>query len=605
MQTAPGIHSAAPSSTIRETFVVRSHSFNRLVSRRGVIAGTVGATVAGAAIVLPVTSRERFYPGTQVQGIDISGMSLKESEELLRSAFTPLEDHAVTYTFEGQTWDATLTDLGIIVDYEAMLEEAWGQGRDGNVIDRYAALLDQGDTRNVALKVLRDDLKLDAFLTNIGEQIRIEPRNARLVRSGSNIDIREDTTGLEIDLEQVREDTIAAVSTGRTHTIELSTRVVPPDVTAADLAGAKEDAIILVGEPVIFSHDGEHYDFSTEELTGALAIDRDGKATLNLENLQPRMDDIARAVLKPAKNVTLGWDGGVQVLEDDEDGLGVDMETFKAKLLETARSTERTVELPVEVLKAGARTDNVDELGLEAHIAYGSSSFAGSSETRYLNVVAACNNVSYKLVPPGESFSFNDQMGPISLDNGFVEGSIIQGDWTASDLGGGVCQVSTTVFRAALNAGFKFNEWYAHGWRLPFYEADGSPPGMDAAIYQPNNADEYEKDLIFENPLDSWLLLMMIVDGDTAYAHLYGKPNGWTVEVFEPRVSEPKDPGEPVERVNPELAKGERKRVQIARPGYTVYLRRKVTDADGNVVSDGDFVSDYRSQPEAWEIGPE
>jgi vancomycin resistance protein YoaR len=585
--------------------VVRSHAFNRLVSRRGVIAGTVGATVAGAAIVLPATSRGQFYPGTQVQGIDISGMSLKESEEILRSAFTPLEDHAVTYAFEGQTWDATLTDLGIIVDYEAMLEEAWGQGRDGSVIDRYASLLDQGETRNVALKVLRDDLKLDAFLTNIGEQIKIDPRNARLVRSGSSIDIREDTTGREIDLEQVRADTLATVSTGRTHTIELTTKVVPPDVTATDLAGAKDDAILLVGEPVIFTHDGDNYDFSTEELTGALAIDRDGNATLNLDNLQQRMDDIARAVLKPAKNVTLGWDSGVQVLEDDEDGLGVDMEAFKAKLMETARSTERTVELPVEVLKAGARKDNVDELGLEAHIAYGSSSFAGSSETRYLNVLAACNNVSYKLVGPGELFSFNDQMGPISLDNGFVEGSIIQGDWTASDLGGGVCQVSTTVFRAALNAGFKFTEWYAHGWRLPFYEADGSPPGKDAAIYQPNNADEYEKDLVFENPLDSWLLLMMVVDGGTAYAHLYGKPNGWTVEVFEPRVSEPKDPGEPVERVNPELAKGERKRVQIARPGYTVYLRRKVTDADGNVVSDGDFVSDYRSQPEAWEIGPE
>jgi vancomycin resistance protein YoaR len=585
--------------------VVRSHAFNRLVSRRGVIAGTVGATVAGAAIVLPATSRGQFYPGTQVQGIDISGMSLKESEEILRSAFTPLEDHAVTYAFEGQTWDATLTDLGIIVDYEAMLEEAWGQGRDGSVIDRYASLLDQGETRNVALKVLRDDLKLDAFLTNIGEQIKIDPRNARLVRSGSSIDIREDTTGRAIDLEQVRADTLAAVSTGRTHTIELTTKVVPPDVTATDLAGAKDDAILLVGEPVIFTHDGDNYDFSTEELTGALAIDRDGNATLNLDNLQQRMDDIARAVLKPAKNVTLGWDSGVQVLEDDEDGLGVDMEAFKVRLMETARSSERSVELPVEVLKAGARTDNVDELGLEAHIAYGSSSFAGSSETRYLNVLAACNNVSYKLVGPGELFSFNDQMGPISLDNGFVEGSIIQGDWTASDLGGGVCQVSTTVFRAALNAGFKFTEWYAHGWRLPFYEADGSPPGKDAAIYQPNNADEYEKDLVFENPLDSWLLLMMVVDGGTAYAHLYGKPNGWTVEVFEPRVSEPKDPGEPVERVNPELAKGERKRVQIARPGYTVYLRRKVTDADGNVVSDGDFVSDYRSQPEAWEIGPE
>jgi vancomycin resistance protein YoaR len=300
----------------------------------------------------------------------------------------------------------------------------------------------------------------------------------------------------------------------------------------------------------------------------------------------------------------LGWDGGLFLVEDDIDGAGVDMDAFRQLLLDTARSTERTVPLPMVTLKAEARTDNMHELGLDGHLAYGSSSFAGSSETRAANVVAACNNISYKLVPPGGSFSFNDLMGPISVENGFVEGKIIQGNWTASDLGGGVCQVSTTVFRAALFAGFKFSEWYAHGWRLAFYEADDSPPGMDAAIYQPNTPDEFEKDLVFENPLDSWLLIMMVVDGATAYAHLYGRDNGWEVEVFEPRISEPKEPGDPVVRENPELARGERRKVQNAQPGYTVYLRRKVTDADGNVVSDGDFVSDYRSQPEAWEVGP-
>ena len=97
---------------------------------------------------------------------------------------------------------------------------------------------------------------------------------------------------------------------------------------------------------------------------------------------------------------------------------------------------------------------------------------------------------------------------------------------------------------------------------------------------------------------------MMVVDGDTAYAHLYGRDNGWSTEIFEPRISEPKEPEEPVERENDELARGERRKVTNAQPGYTVYLRRKVTDRDGNVISDGDFVSDYRSQPEAWEIGP-
>ncbi|MDQ3657192.1 MAG: VanW family protein [Chloroflexota bacterium] len=575
-----------------------------MVSRRSLVAGALGTTAAAVAVALPARSQSQFYPGTSVQGIAVGGMSRSDSEEMLRSAFTPLEDRAVTYTFEGQSWDARLSDLGMIVDYESMLKQAWTQGRDGNVIDRYATLLDQGDQHNVPLSVIQDDLKLSAFLENIGQQIHIDSENARLVQRGSGIEIIEDATGRALDLEAAKGETVAAVLTGRTSTIELKTTPIPPDVTAADLEGAREDAVTLVGEPVIFTFGDVAYDIDTEELTGALAIDADGKAALDLDKLQERLQQIADDVLTPAQNVTLGWDDGVYVIDDDVDGTGVDMDAIGPLLLETARTTSRSVPLPVQTLKAGARSDNIDELGLEGHLTYGSSSFAGSSETRAANVVAACNNVSYKLVGPGEQFSFNDQMGPISLDNGFVEGKIIQGDWTASDLGGGVCQVSTTVFRAALLSGFKFEEWYAHGWRLAFYETDGSPPGMDAAIYQPNNVDEFEKDLVFENPLDSWLLLMMVVDGDTAYAHLYGRDNGWTTEIFEPRVSEPKDPGEPVVRENPELARGERRKVQNAQPGYTVYLRRKVTDADGNVVSDGDFVSDYRAQPEAWEVGP-
>lgn len=584
--------------------MIGRYALNRMVSRRGMVAGVVGATVAAAAIALPASSSDVYYPGSQVQGIDLSGLDRRQSEAVLRAAFTPLEDKAVTYTFEGQEWNASLTDLGFIVDYEAMLDEAWATGRGDNVVERYKILLDQGDNHNIPLILLGDDLKLDAYLTTMGDQIAIEARNARLVKTATAIEIKDEQSGRSLDLAAVRDSTHAAVSTGRSANIELITQVVTPSVTALDLAGAKDDAITLVGEPVIFTHDGKNYDIDTEVLSGALIINKEGNASLDLAQVEERMTEIANVVLTPAQNVTLGWESGIYVIEDDVDGVGVDMPAFQALLMDTARTNQRTVPLPVQALKAEARTDNYTELGLDEHLAYGSSSFAGSSETRYLNILAAANNVSYKMIGPGEKFSFNDQMGPISLDNGFVEGLIIQGNWTASDLGGGVCQVSTTVFRAALNAGFKFDEWYAHGWRLPFYEADGSPPGMDAAIYQPNTEFETEKDLVFENPLDSWLMLMMIVDNDTVYAHLYGKPNGWVTEVFEPRVSEPKDPGKPVERPNPDLAKGERKRVQVSRPGYTVYLRRLVTDADGNVVSDGDFVSDYRSQPEAWEIGP-
>src|SRR5690606_33302508 len=128
----------------------------------------------------------------------------------------------------------------------------------------------------------------------------------------------------------------------------------------------------------------------------------------------------------------------------------------------------------------------------------------------------------------GGEFSFNNLLGPITVENGFVEGTIIEGDFVATDIGGGVCQVSTTVFRAAANAGFQFSEWHPHSWRLAFYEADGSPPGYDGAIYQ---APDWELDLRFTNPLDSWLLLTMVVEGESVHAHFYGRDNGWTTTI--------------------------------------------------------------------------
>jgi vancomycin resistance protein YoaR len=317
------------------------------------------------------------------------------------------------------------------------------------------------------------------------------------------------------------------------------------------------------------------------------------------------MQAIADHASIPPVNVKLGWDAGLYVVEEEVDGLGVDMEEFGKRILEAARTTDqRTVELPTQVVRAPARSDNLDELGIEAHLAYGSSLYTGSNETRAANVIVAANNISYKMVGPGETFAFNEQMGAISEENGFVEGKIISGDWTASDLGGGVCQVSTTVFRAAFFAGFRFSEWNHHGWRLPFYETDGSPPGLDAAIYQPNSEFESEKDLKFINALDSWLLLMTVLDGEAVTAHLYGRPNGWTVEVGEAQISDPVKPDNPVFRENPDLPTGQRQQVKTAQDGYDVTIRRTVTDGDGNVESDGEFTSNYRPQPEIWEVGP-
>ena len=580
-----------------------AYSYTRLVSRRGFVMGAVGATASAAAFALPARCQGRVYPGASVLGTDISGLTSVEARLLLEQMFSGFADQAVTFTHESRTWKASLADLGYAIDIETMVDQALARGRDTGIVNRYVSLLGMAESAEIPLAISGQPETLTAYLQSIDAEVRIEAVNARLVSSAGRVSTISARTGQELDLAAMEAAVAAAVATGRSTSLPLQMQTVMPEVSTEDLARAEEQAAQLVTEPVVFTYEGENYPVDTDDLVNALIIERDGTSRLDASRLTDRVDAIAAAVARKPRNVMLGWDNGLYVVAEDLDGRELDREAFAEALTSTARSATRRAALPVATVRAAARADNLDELGIDQHLAYGSSSFAGSSQTRAANVMVSANNISYKLVAPGEEFSFNDLLGPITTEMGYVSGLIIQGDWAASDIGGGVCQVSTTVFRAAARAGFRFTEWHPHSWRLAFYEADGSPPGFDAAIYQPNYEGEWEKDLRFTNSLDSWLLLMLVIDGDTVRAHFYGRDPGWTVEFGEAQVSEPKPIPDPVVRESANLAPGERRMVQQARPGYTVRIRRTVTASDGTVLADGDFVSDFRSQPEAWEVG--
>ncbi len=579
--------------------------YPRMLSRRSFIGAAVAATGLGAGVALPARSRGLFYPGAIVGGVDLSDMTREQGEATLRASFASLERHAVTYAFDNREWEIGLAELGISIDYTAMLNAAWALGRDDGVVRRYAILLDQAPDWHAPIAIVRDDAAIDAVFTSIAGEIDTPMRNARLIRRGGEIDVLADVTGARLDTDAALADTVASVTTGKTARLGVRTVPVPPEVTTADLEGAKEDAIVLIGTPITVRSGDRAWEIGTEQLTAALVIPKGGKASLDPARLDVVLNQIAEETYVGPTNAVLGWgDGGLQAVQNDISGSDVDRATLESEIVAAAATVdERNVSLPMAPVPAEIRADNLPELGIVGLIASGSSSFAGSSPVRAENVKAAARNVSAALVRPGATFSFNDALGAISLENGYVEGKIIQGDWTASDLGGGVCQVSTTVFRAAFYAGFRFEEWNYHTWRLAFYEADGSPPGLDAAIYQPNTPDEWELDLVFTNPFDAWMLLQMVVDGETVTAQLYGASSPYTVEVGAPVIGPPVAPGPPVTKVKPELPPGTRNKANTASPGYTVQVSRRVLEP-GAVVSEGVFESIYQPQPEVWEVGP-
>jgi vancomycin resistance protein YoaR len=207
------------------------------------------------------------------------------------------------------------------------------------------------------------------------------------------------------------------------------------------------------------------------------------------------------------------------------------------------------------------------------------------------------------LVPPHGEFSFNHAIGVIEASKGYVEAGVITGDTIGRDIGGGICQVSTTVFRAVIKSGLPVTEWHPHTFRLAFYEMDGWQPGYDASILQPNNDPFSGGDFKFQNPTDSWLLIEAFTEGVNDYVVIYGPDLGYTVNISDPVIGEPYPPDEPTQVVvDDTLGTGDMEKTQGYLEGVDVSFTRQVIDADGNVIIDETYTSPFKPHPSIWKV---
>ncbi|MDQ3044125.1 MAG: VanW family protein, partial [Chloroflexota bacterium] len=189
---------------------------------------------------------------------------------------------------------------------------------------------------------------------------------------------------------------------------------------------------------------------------------------------------------------------------------------------------------------------------------------------------------------------------------GFVPAGATEGGIAGTSVGGGVCQVSTSLFRATLLAGLPIEEWWPHTYRSVYYENGDWEPGYDASIAQPEDTALLGTDFQFANPTDDWLLIRAaIVAGSVLEVEIHGAETGYVVDVSEP-VLNPGDPaGDAVEEIDPSLPAGSVIAVQPARDGLTVTVARVVRDATGVEIGADRFVSEYQPQGPLFRVSPD
>lgn len=247
-----------------------------------------------------------------------------------------------------------------------------------------------------------------------------------------------------------------------------------------------------------------------------------------------------------------------------------------------------TISMPILTIPAVVAEDKANTLGIKEEVSEGTSLFHHSAEDRIYNVSLAASRLNGIIIKPGEVFSFDKAVGDISTLTGYRQAYVIQNGKTVLGDGGGVCQVSTTLFRAALNAGLPIVERHQHAYRVGYYEED-SPPGIDAAIYSPT------VDLKFKNDTGYALLIQTYIDqaAQRLTFVLYGTKDNRLVTITKPVILSEIPAPEPVYQDDPMIPKGQIKQVDFAAAGADIYFTRTVKK-DGKILDTDKFTSNYR-----------
>ena len=286
--------------------------------------------------------------------------------------------------------------------------------------------------------------------------------------------------------------------------------------------------------------------------------------------------------------------GKVLAFKPSEDGKAVDVEKAKENLISQfkiillkQKFQSIVIPLTVNTLLPKITTDKANNLGIKELIGKGTSLFWHSIPSRIFNITLASYRINGTLVAPGEIFSFDKVLGDVTAFTGYQQAYIIQNGKTILGDGGGVCQVSTTFFRALLNAGLPILERHAHAYRVGYYEQD-SPPGIDATIYVPN------VDLKFKNDTGNYILVQTQVDQDLMQLSifLYGTLDGRFVTLTQPIVTNRIPPPPDLYQDDPTLAKGIIKQVDFSAEGSKASFKREVTKNGKKIISET-FVSNY------------
>ncbi len=578
------------------------------MNRRTLLVAGLGSAVAAApaAFVATLLTRQtdELPPGASVGGVDVAGLKPQEALQRLEATWRPFLDSPVVFRLDGRAWRPSGADIGLRADFRTPLRELVASRAAGGVLERLAAV--PTGTNPVTPVVTYDRAVARSYLQALAAGYDQPSANASLqLRNDGRVRLTPGQTGRVVDVEQALielESGLARRAAG--HVVDLGYRQDEPAVTTADAEAALATVRRMIGQPILLEHGSGGWTLEPAQLTAALEI-RTNEMGLNPSIEVTRFNDLFLVM-----EDTLSAEPRHGMFEFDEEqdrvlafqpghpGQRLDRPALEQDILDAVhRPGERRVQVPVILLSKEFDTSS-NALGIKDLLGVGSSIYKGSPDYRDHNIAVGAAKLDGMIVRPGDTFSFNERIGAFTKAEGWVEGSVIVEDRTEQGIGGGICQVSTTLFRAVMAAGLPIAERWPHLYRVRYYEMGNSPIGYDSTIFSPGI------DLKFTNDYENPIMLRVLIDRRLATLdfEIWGASDGRKVTLNQPRLWDWEDPPPDEGIVNSEEEPDFEEQLEYAKKGVKASITRTVVLTDGETRS-GTFLSTYEAWPNRYVVG--
>ena len=453
------------------------------------------------------------------------------------------------------------------------------------------------------LTVSYDTDQLSKTIETISSQFNQPFVPTELVVKNKLISTTTGSIGVVIDQQQLQEQIISNLSLGKfNESISIKTNLVGSIPNNDQISQTISRAQKLIGKSITLITSSDKV--VVDDLTLISWLDfNNGYQT---EKISTYSQNLSKSLQHDPIDAVFKFENGkVLEFQSAKNGVGVNSDKLSQEIitafsnLENSSDSKTEFNLSYESIPPKINNSDVNNLGIKELIGSGTSTFKHSSATRNINIAKGSSIINRLLVAPNETFSFVKSLGEVTLEAGYAKAYIIRAGKTELDVGGGVCQVSTTFFRAILNAGLDITERKAHAYRVSYYEED-SKPGFDATVFIPS------PDLKFINDTGHYILIQSVLDMENRRLtyEIYGTSDGRKAEISNYRQWDATPAPPAVWIDDPTLPVGKTVQDEHAVPGLKTAFDWTVTDKNGKVIHQKTFQSNFVPWAAVYRRGP-